>query len=366
MELDDSRKPLTIDSIAPLGDFELEVSNGFVNRTQHPDLPYEIWNYSKKTQFDRHWNPITKVCRGLITNSLTGEIVARPFPKFFNAGEDDIPIPWAEPIVVTEKVDGSLGIVYPDLAGGLQIATRGSFASDQALHATGLLRERYGDFAPPADWTFLFEIVYPENRIVINYEGLDDLILLGAVEKDTGRSVSLAAAASYWSGPVATVYPFKSFAEIDRNRIPENREGFVVHFQDSDLRLKVKSDWYFNMHRLMTGTSPKTIWENLVVGLEVEEVFRDVPGDFREWALGVASHLRTEHARVTEQVETEYAKLCAELGGNFMRKEFAARAAQSPWRGYLFAKLDGKDISPMVWRNLKPKSEMAFVPDAEA
>ena len=31
-------------------------------------------------------------------------------------------------------------------------------------------------------WTYLYEIVYPENRIVLNYRGLHDLILLGAVD----------------------------------------------------------------------------------------------------------------------------------------------------------------------------------------
>jgi putative RNA ligase len=36
--------------------------------------------------------------------------------------------------------------------------------------------------------TVLVEIVYPANRIVLDYGGLDDLILLGAVDIATGRT----------------------------------------------------------------------------------------------------------------------------------------------------------------------------------
>lgn len=357
---------VTLDSIAPREAFEQAVADGWVNRSVHPDQPYEIWNYSKRAQFDRHWDQITRVSRGLITNIETGEIVARPFPKFFNAGEDDAPIPLHEPVVVTEKVDGSLGIVYTLTNGELAVATRGSFASDQAQHATGVLRQRYANFNPPSEWTFLFEILYPENRIVVDYGGLDDLVLLGAVDKSTGRSVPLAEAAEYWTGPVVSVHPFRSFGEVSRDGISENHEGFVVHFQESDLRLKVKSDWYFKMHRLFTQTSARTIWENLVEGLDVESVFEDLPSEFRDWAIGTARALRDSHRAITENVDATFAKTLSDLGDDWTRKDFALAVSQNPLRGYLFARLDGKDISPMIWRAIKPDSEKPFAGEVEA
>jgi RNA ligase len=84
---------------------------------------------------------------------------------------------------VFDKMDGSLGILYPT-SQGMAVATRGSFTSEQALKATEILHEKYPEWAQitydwfrsnfDANWyevnyTDLVEIVYPENRIVVDY-----------------------------------------------------------------------------------------------------------------------------------------------------------------------------------------------------
>ena len=83
-----------------------------------------IWNYTPRVQFGKHWTEETLMARGLITD-LEGNVVARPFKKFFNLGEHqgDLPI---EEFNVTEKLDGSLGIVYKR-DGIPYLATRGRF-----------------------------------------------------------------------------------------------------------------------------------------------------------------------------------------------------------------------------------------------
>ena len=126
-------------------------------------------------------------CRGLIARG-DGTIVARPFPKFFNLDEiiargESLP---AEDFEVFDKLDGSLGILYHDSAGHPRIATRGSFLSEQAARGTGLLREKYGDLRFDPACTYLFEIIYPENRIVVDYAGLTDLVLLAVIDTDSG------------------------------------------------------------------------------------------------------------------------------------------------------------------------------------
>jgi RNA ligase len=147
------------------------------------------------------WNAVTLTCRGLIADER-GDILARPLPKFFNHDQPEAPvIALDEPVVVTDKADGSQGIIYPT-PDGPAVATRGSFASDQALHATGLLRSRYGGWNPPAFLTVLVEIVYPANRIVLDYAGLDDLLLLGAVDVETCRTFGPSSVPD-WPGPAA-------------------------------------------------------------------------------------------------------------------------------------------------------------------
>ena len=148
-----------IEEIAPLRDM------GYISTQVHPNMPLMIHNYTQRCQFDRHWNTTTLDCRGLITD-MEGNIVCRPFPKFFNVEEheaENSPLPelnWNQSFTVTEKMDGSLGILY-ESHDGLAIATRGSFTSEQAVEATRIFREKYGSFKPIPWCTYLFEIIYP-------------------------------------------------------------------------------------------------------------------------------------------------------------------------------------------------------------
>ena len=85
--------------------------DGLLHKQIHPTYDLTIWNYSPKVQYEKLWDDITLQCRGLVTNSK-GDIVARPFKKFFNYEEykpEEIP---NENYVVYEKMDGSLGILF--------------------------------------------------------------------------------------------------------------------------------------------------------------------------------------------------------------------------------------------------------------
>src|SRR5687767_12576091 len=87
-----------------------------ITTQQHPEFPLLIHNYTAGCQYSRAWDEYTLMCRGLITD-LQGNVVARPFPKFFNLEEHQMPgsklspINWNQPFTVTKKMDGSLGIV---------------------------------------------------------------------------------------------------------------------------------------------------------------------------------------------------------------------------------------------------------------
>ena len=61
------------------------VEQGLISENIHPeDENVRIYNYTPEVQFDRKWDDTTIMCRGLILNIKTGEILARPFEKFFN------------------------------------------------------------------------------------------------------------------------------------------------------------------------------------------------------------------------------------------------------------------------------------------
>lgn len=325
------------------------VENGLVRKQSHPSLPYAIYNYTEAAQYAGAWTPVTLACRGLIVDESTGEVLARPLEKFFNHDQPGAPALRPEaPVAVTDKADGSLGILYGDA-----VATRGSFASDQAKHATDLLRMRYAGFVPPAGRTVLVEIIYPGNRIVVDYHGLDDLVLLGAVDIATGRTFGPEAVPS-WPGPAVESFAYATLAEALAAEPRPGREGLVVHFLDTDERVKIKYAEYVRLHRLVTGLTARTVWEVLVNGGDLEALIEPLPDEFHVWVKGVVAELTDRVEAQAAAVEAEFARIMAELPDGWGRREFAQQAMGSDLRGSLFLRLDAKDYRPGLWQHVRP------------
>lgn len=74
------------DIVSPRIMFDMREA-GYVRVQKHPDLDLFIGNYTEKAQYDQVWNDATINCRGLIWD-IHGRIVARPYRKFFNYGDD--------------------------------------------------------------------------------------------------------------------------------------------------------------------------------------------------------------------------------------------------------------------------------------
>jgi RNA ligase len=70
-----------------------------------------LFSYSDSCVYDKGWNDITMLARGVILDPGAKRVVATPFPKFFNVGErmDSIP---DLPFETFEKLDGSLIILF--------------------------------------------------------------------------------------------------------------------------------------------------------------------------------------------------------------------------------------------------------------
>jgi RNA ligase len=343
---------VTLTDLFPAGALQAALDAGLVRAQTHPTLPLTIYNYSEKCAYEGTWSQTTLTCRGLIAHGATGEIVARPYVKFFNHGQAAAPlIPLDTPVEVTDKADGSLGIIYPT-PDGYAVATRGSFSSDQAVRATAILRQRYPDWAPPADHTVLVEIVYPENRIVIDYEGMEDLILLGAVHVPSGRTLPPAQVG--WPGPVVESFAYATFGAALSAPARPNREGLVVHVPATGDRVKLKYEEYLRLHKIVTGLTSRTIWEAMVAGQCIAEICEPLPDEFHGWAQAVAADLHEQVDAILLRVERAFQAIVSGLGDRYSRKDFALVAAKHELRGYLFARLDGKDLRPAAWQQIKP------------
>lgn len=343
-----------------------------VSAQDHPELDLRILNYTHSCQYDRAWTDVTRACRGLIYRPSSGEVVARPWPKFFNYGEHtEGSLDLDAPAEVTDKMDGSLGILYPtterrpSFTGPTRpefawaISTRGSFTSDQAIHATALLRSRYADFVPFHELTYLFEIVHPTNRIVLDYGDADDLYFLGAVETATGVTFGPRALVN-WDGPRAETLPVSTLREALALEPRENAEGVVIRTFGSDAKLiKIKQEDYVALHRIVTGLNERTVWEYLGAGGTVAELCEPLPDEFHSWVEDVAARLLAQRDEILNDARHFHEAIAPAVAD---RKEYAAEAVKHPdLRPWLFMLLDGKDPSAAIWRTLRPSADRPLV-----
>lgn len=326
--------------------FDDWASLGDIRASRDGDLL--LLNYTTAAQYARHWNTYELACRGLVLDAREGMIVARSFDKFFNWGEGgrttDAPISY-----VQEKMDGSLIIAFWH-DGRYRAVTRGSFTSPQAAWAEQQLAGRFAGIQ--ACWTLLFEAVYPENRVVVDYGGRSGLYLLAMRHRATGAYAPLdfvRTVASSEDPPFPLPVVYDRLDTVDGiqqalSGMTANEEGFVAVFEDGS-RFKFKSAAYLELHKALSGLSFKNTVEAVRDG-RVDDVRQIIPEEFlvefNDWVD------RIEKTVEDIVVAVEVAMSRSPVGN---RKEFAAWALGQPEiiRPYLFARLDGKDIKQMIF-----------------
>ena len=324
---------------------EKMVEEDLVNATDHPTLPITIFNYSKFCQFKSEWNEITLQCRGLIMDH-DYNIVAKPFSKFFNLEEEkNIP---NEPYTIYEKLDGSLGILF--FYDGWHMATRGSFTSEQSVRAKKILEQKYYHLIDSLnrDWTYLFEIIYPENRIVLDYGNREDIILLGIYNRITLQEEELKDYGFPYLKP--SQYDGMNFKQLkDLNM--QNHEGFVIKF-NSGKRIKIKFEDYVQLHGIITEFSNKKVWEMLRDGKDINELIEIVPDEFFEKVKSVKEDLEKQF----NNIKNKAIKISEEVKSFKERKEIALHLSKNhkDVMSIVFGILDNKKIDEHIWRMIQP------------
>lgn len=333
--------------------------DGYIRQAKHPSLPLVSECYTKQTMFERAWNNETRICRGLIWNTETSEVVARPFAKFFNYGEPSAPeIQPHEWVKAYNKLDGSLGIIY-DTPDGPAIATKNSFISPQAVHATEVLRTRYPWFRTNPVATTLVEVIYPDNRIVLDYNDVDDLFYLCDVRIDNGLSFMTNRVNIPFTHPeMLGVGEFNQvsqhFLELQR----DNAEGVVIWAPDRDIRLKIKQKDYLELHKVVTGLNKKALWKMLSEGKSIEQILSDIPEELHEWAFPILRHLCDKFTDLDIYIAEQWWLVQSEFRPQ-SRKELAA--LMEPWPNWvshgIWFLFDGDETryNKYLWKSVKPK-----------
>jgi hypothetical protein len=335
------------------------MDKNYVMVQKHPDAELYIYNYTRSANFEKVWNEVTLLTRGLILDAEYN-IVARPFVKFFNIEQhapEEIPV---LPFEAYEKMDGSLGILYW-LDDKPYIASRGSFDSDQARHANEVLYSKYTHTFDKITKgvTYLFEIIYPSNRIVVDYGDKDDLVLLAMIDNATGLDIEL------HDIGFELVKRYDGVNDVHRLRDvqEDNREGFIVKFTNG-FRVKLKFEEYCRLHSIVTNVSNVVVWEYLKDGKPLDELIDRTPDEFDAFVIKTVNELKDNFKKIEDRHYETYQDL---IFDNPTRKEYAERVLSLS--GYntkvLFNMFGNRYYSDAIWTMVRPKWCRPFIKNAD-
>lgn len=334
------------------------VKEGLLRCDDLDDL--RVYSYTNRC---KTWDDITLNSRGVIFNRKTGEVIAQPFPKFFNLNQrrdtQERNLPWRNGFRIFRKEDGWLGILYR-YDGQYRIATRGSFKSVGALWATEYLKQ-YDLTGLSDEVTLLFELICPATHIVVDYGTREDLVLLAAYNRHTGEEYS-------WEQleECSREFGFTLVESYDQNWLGYCRgqiktasgtelEGFVIRFNNG-FRIKIKSEDYFRRSDLLMHLTPLGIWATMIKGKVPDDIWTIVDVDYHD----LLDNLSTTLTRQYQEVSFEIRQQLSRVGKQPDRAAFAKTVNKMSHKPALFALFDGchDRVDKYVMKQIRPHRNM--------
>jgi len=341
---------------------------GFLRKVISPCEKLVLYNYTDKCTYEKKWNKHTLNARGTVYERSTGKLVAKAFPKFFNFSE--LPVSKARNLAketnfkAFEKMDGSLGILY-HYDGRWRINTRGSFTSDQAIYARKLLNK----YTLPEGYesmTFLVEIIYPENKIIVDYGDKEELVLLGGYELLTGEEVFRDPENKEFEmfterTGMSHAKPFKHCSIEDLQRlqgmIGKNDEGWVVRFPNGE-RAKFKGHDYLKIARILSKCSPLELWRNMSYGKVDSSLIAQIPEEILPEIEPMINSLEVAYRKHHRAIDVEHTHLLNKIrGSENLRKAIAGELNNLKYGSLHFSYLDNnaKRCVHGIMQLIKPK-----------
>lgn len=324
-----------------LNDYE---SRGLLYSQVHPTLPLKIFNYTDKVQWEGLWDDVTLTSRALVVNSITGDIVARPFKKFFNLSEGRTNA--TDEYVIFEKLDGSLGLLF-FYGGDWIFSSRGSFTSEQAAWFEKFFNANYITSNLNPEYTYCFEIIYDQNRVVVDYD-FEGVVLTGVFDTRSGEEIDL----DVWDLPTAKKLSSDAVLEDLHKTILDTEEGYVVRFSNGE-RCKIKGAEYLSLHKLMSEMSTTSVWECLYNNTPIENSISNLPDEFFQLVKDYEKELRRLYYNKSIEIRSDYKVIAFSLG-MCDDKTFALFIKDHQYRSIMFGLRNGKNVEQKIWKLIKP------------
>ena len=278
-----------------------------IKASQNPEYPnLYVLNYDQIDSAKLKDHPVVKQCRSLVVEytDLSWHIVSRSFDRFFNEGEVDHDYNVCQ-LTAREKVDGSLVSVFKYNGVWLYRTKSMLMPSEEMKMVSGrswkdlIESVLIGPFLLD-NFTFIFEVVSRDNRVVTRYDD-DAAYLLAARNNTTGLYLSqdelkdvyrqLAKRSSKVFMP--RVFQFDTMHHVleSAKSLPNLEEGYVMYDLSNTPVLKVKSPAYVAAHRLRGESvlTPKRMIEMIQIG-EHEEYLAIFPEDAKEFDFWISEY----------------------------------------------------------------------------
>jgi len=329
----------------------------WINKVHHPDYPNLVkFNYRHKAIYDGAWTTEVEHSRGIVLDTDTDEIVVHPFNKFYNLGEklQQEDLPTDETFWVVEKLDGVL--IIPFLYDAkIFVTTRGSFDNEftrvvdkgpMKILLSGLDYEHY---------SHMFELIHPVAHIVTDYGTQERLVLIGLRDKegnmcDPEMVEQYAEAHELECYKVFEPHPLDTIVEWKEAESENIEEGWVVQF-NSGLVVKVKRDEYVELVRLAKKVSVKHIID-LLAENKFEEFRSKLPEEVVERADMISFAILAVHDEYMIDANNAYEAVSGH-GWDQKTQALEVLAHHKEWSAMIFARRDGKDVAPYVWKKIK-------------
>jgi RNA ligase len=353
------------------------IAEGYLSYKESDDGLLYLLNYTDKCTYEKKWIAETLDNRGAVYEKTTNRQIAFPFTKFFNYSE----LPIEEQIrvaqlsneidTVTEKIDGSLGILYW-YKDRWRMNTRGSFNSEQSKKGLELFNEQYAyqkhfESDRFKGYIFLFEIIYPENRIVIDYKDQESLYLLSIFDEN-GKELDLEDI-QIFAESIGCDYPthfinLKTFDSIIQwqKSLDQTKEGCVVKMKDGT-RYKFKSLKYLELAKLLNNLNPKTLWNQMKDGIVNKEFIKQIPEEFEVEINTIVYDLERSYQTLKDLIlvvkqdliskykTNDINEICKQLGKD--------QSIEKQTKSILFPMFRDQDkkVDEMIWKAIEPKGD---------
>lgn len=298
-----------------------------------------LCDYTPECSQTFNWNEYTLCCRGIIFEENTGKIIGHGFDKFMNYSElcDDqsgtltdraklLPKEYQPNISgsfeALDKIDGSCIITYW-YKNDWHTNTRGSFDSDQAHWAYKWLHENININNMNKNYTYIFECVYPDNKIVVDYGNMESLILIGVRDLSTNELFyyeKLNGEAKKLGCNIPKIYTFDSFYDVlkTQSTLSIEREGHVIRFYNGYM-CKIKGDEYCMVHSLISNVTPLAYWrmyniETDSINIDMEH-FKNIPEEIEKFSIFLINTTKEQHISRYEKIKNTYDQIPNTLTG---------------------------------------------------